>query len=918
MLSKSSRRLNSIQAQLNLGIGLILVLGFIIAIIGYVSLSRLQTGIQVTLEEASRIRELSLKIESEFLLARQDEASFLTGWRSMGTNAASVQYVSSNQNHLELARTYLGNLESLVQTAHAVPTQSMTDDILKLRPLLDKYNTAFRLTVGYIMQRSRVEGLPSAMAGVLGELEATVAPLPNPELIKLILRMQANERSYQSTGRREYVDNASLLVNEFTTVVKQSAPADLTVGNIPLAASALVEQAEVYQALFDELVALDAQIETNTTIFQQVTTDISQVTGRIDKQSEADLADARAQLQTAGRQSTLALGLTTALALGLGTLAAAFLARRIIRPLSHLTQAAQRMGQGDLSQPVTVAGGDELVTLAKAFNMMAGRLRQMLTGLEQQVADRTAELSQASASLSRRVNQLQASSEVSRAVTTVTDPEQLVPRVVELIQQRFDFYYVGLFLVDADNRYAVLQAGMGAGSAHEAGRTMKERGHRLQVGSQSMVGWVCANKQARIALDVGDEPVRFANPLLPDTHSEMALPLHVGERMLGALDVQSTQVAAFDENDVAVLQSMADQVAVTLENARLFQQTQTALKDLEATNRLLARQGWQEYLGEARATRRAEFRVQDPRQGGAGLPGQEAGLPSGLLTIPLELRGQSLGRLSLRREGDHPWSEEDIQMVRTVVLQTALAADNARLFEATQGALDESRALYQSSRQITAAGEMSEVLSAVLDNLARTGIHAAAVALFDAPTREQAQHIELVGAWDHTGTPRLAPGVRFAIADFPLFNRITSEGTLVSSDLLADPEVDDMARTVLGGLGLRAMAVTPLVARGQWIGVLFALVEQPHTFTPAEINFQRALADQAAVAIDSRRLFADVQRRAEREALVRQITTRIRAAGDIQGVLETTATELARSMGVSRAIVRLTMGDKDAFTEKEL
>jgi GAF domain-containing protein len=280
-----------------------------------------------------------------------------------------------------------------------------------------------------------------------------------------------------------------------------------------------------------------------------------------------------------------------------------------------------------------------------------------------------------------------------------------------------------------------------------------------------------------------------------------------------------------------------------------------------------------------------------------------------LLTIPLELRGQSLGRLSLRREGDRPWSEEDTQMVRTVVLQTALAADNARLFEATQGALDESRALYQSSRQITAAGEMSEVLSAVLDNLARTGIHAAAVALFDAPTREQAQHIELAGAWDHTGTPRLAPGVRFAIADFALFNRITSEGTLVSSDLLADPEVDDMARTVLGGLGLRAMAVTPLVARGQWIGVLFALVEQPHTFTPAEINFQRALADQAAVAIDSRRLFADVQRRAEREALVRQITTRIRAAGDIQGVLETTATELARSMGVSRAIVRLTMGD---------
>jgi len=120
---------------------------------------------------------------------------------------------------------------------------------------------------------------------------------------------------------------------------------------------------------------------------------------------------------------------------------------------------------------------------------------------------------------------------------------------------------------------------------------------------------------------------------------------------------------------------------------------------------------------------------------------------------------------------------------------------------------------------------------------------------------------------------------------------------------------------VLGGLGLRAMAVTPLMARGQWMGVLFALMETAHTFTPSELNFHRALADQTAIAIDSRRLLAETQHRAEREQLIRQITTRIRAAGDIQGVLETTATELARSMRVSRSIVRLTMGDSASGTE---
>jgi len=590
----------------------------------------------------------------------------------------------------------------------------------------------------------------------------------------------------------------------------------------------------------------------------------------------------------------------------LAGLVGAYLARRLAVPLVNLTGTATRIAGGEMGLQAAVGGTSEVASLATAFNSMTQQLRSFIGGLEQRVEERTAELSKASESLSYRVNQLQAGAEVSRAATTLTEPEQLVPRVVELIQQRFEFYYVGLFLVDADNRYAVLQYGTGTESAHEAGRVMKERGHRLEIGGESMVGWVCANKQARIALDVGQDAVRFANPLLPDTRSEMALPLRAGERVIGALDVQSAQMAAFDESDIAVLQGMADQVTVALENARLFQQTQAALKEIEATNRLLVREGWQGYL-EQKTTRRAEFLaasgpVQDPLQGKEA-PQTEP------LTIPLELRGQSLGRLTLRRESNRAWSEDETQLIQTIALQTVLAAENARLIEETQRTLGETRALYETSREITSAGEMSEVLAAVLNNLAHTGVHTAAVALFDAPTREQAKNIELAGTWDYTGTPRLAPGVHFEIASFPLFDRITSEKALVSQDLLSDPEIDDMAKAVLGGLGLRAMAVTPLVARGQWMGVLFALMETAHTFTPSELNFHRALADQAAVAIDSRRLLAETQQRAEREQLIRQITTRIRAAGDIQGVLETTANELARSMGVSRSIVRLTMGD---------
>ncbi len=738
----------------------------------------------------------------------------------------------------------------------------------------------------------------TSLADIQLDLEALKRPaLTTADQAAKIEAIQASESKVVEVMNRYDTEWVTTVSPEFTAVLRDLGRLDLQKDE----AAALTALHATYDGYVSAREAYLASVQAGAPDDQLGSTAVNLLTRtRSELERLIEVNNKFAQLSnqaavSAYQQAQINMGLAFAATLLLGLMVSYVITRSITQRVASLVEATSSLQRGNLAQSLIITGRDEIAKLGQAFNEMTIQLRDLIGSLEQRVTERTAELSQASESLRHRANQLQASAQVSRAATTLTDSEQLIPQVVELIQQRFDFYYAGLFLVDADNRYAVLQFGSG-----EAGRAMKERGHCLEVGGQSMVGWVCVNKQARIALDVGQDAVRFANPLLPDTHSEMALPLRTGERVIGVLDVQSAQVAAFDEGDVAVLQSMADQVTVALENARLFQQSRAALEELETTNRLLVREGWQGYLGPSQACRRAEF-----HEGIA--PGAES--PSEPLTVPLELRGQSLGRLTLRREGGRAWSSDEIEMIQAIALQTALSADNARLIEQTRQALDEARALYETSREITSAGGMSEVLSAVLDDLARTGIQAAAIALFDTPTREQAKYIELVGAWDYTGTPRLAPGVRFAIADFALFDRITNERTLVSADLVADPEIDEMARMVLGGLGLRGMAITPLAARGQWIGLLFALTEQPHTFTPAELNFHRALADQAAVAIDNRRLLAETQQRAQREALIRQITTRVRAASDIQGVLEATATELAQSMGVSRAIVRLTMGD---------
>ena len=177
---------------------------------------------------------------------------------------------------------------------------------------------------------------------------------------------------------------------------------------------------------------------------------------------------------------------------------------------------------------------------------------------------------EALAGASRRATLLNAAAQVSRNISSILDPNELLSRTVDIICDEYGFYYAGIFLIETladDKRWAVLKAGRG-----KAGRIMIENNHKLEVGGRSMIGACTALNEARIALDVGKEAVWFNNPFLPDTRSEMALPLAIGGEVIGALTVQSTAEAAFSAEDVSSLQAMADQLAVAIKNARLHQQ----------------------------------------------------------------------------------------------------------------------------------------------------------------------------------------------------------------------------------------------------------------------------------------------------------------------------------------------------------
>jgi GAF domain-containing protein len=369
--------------------------------------------------------------------------------------------------------------------------------------------------------------------------------------------------------------------------------------------------------------------------------------------------------------------------------------------------------------------------------------------------DRARELEDANRLLAQRPKTLVTAAEVGRAVTSILEADTLARQVVELIYERFGLYYVGLFLLDETGRYAVLGAGTG-----QAGRIMKEQGYKLEVGGASMVGAACAprpadlagqrpadlagQRQARLAVDVtsasaamlGAELVRFDNVLLPDTRSELALPLRVGDRVLGALDVQSTQPAAFSEEDIAALQLVADQVAVGLENARLFAQTRSSLDELTRLYRAMTGEAWQQFVQARPDLRRYQVGAAEvpeetwatlfAQARGQGQPvsvdytGEEEDGGQHALAVPVKLRGTPVGVLGFHRPmRAGGWRPEEIALAESVADRVALALENARLLEEAQRRVARERLVVEITGRVRASTEVDAILRTAIQELGR-------------------------------------------------------------------------------------------------------------------------------------------------------------------------------------------------------
>nr|MBP7691995.1 GAF domain-containing protein [Anaerolineales bacterium] len=568
-----------------------------------------------------------------------------------------------------------------------------------------------------------------------------------------------------------------------------------------------------------------------------------------------------------------------------------------------------------------VAGGDWVGYLAAFYanstSFPDGTLRR-LASLARQAAVQT-ENFRATALIERRAQQLVTAAEVSRAAISLTDTEELITQTVELIRERFGLYYVALFLVEPDERWAVLVYATG-----EAGRQLLEHGHRLEVGGNSMIGWATAQRAARVAQDVDEERVRFANPLLPETRAEMALPLVVGDRLVGALNVQSTQRKAFGDAEMTSLQTMVDQIAIAIRNAQALGELRLAVQALDyerfllqtllenAPDRIFFKDQHGRYI-RVSAALATQFGLRPDQVNGKNdfdfYPEARA---RQIIQEEQELMragAPQLGRLEREAWPDRPptWALTSKLILRNPYGRPVGTFGIARDVTELKLAQEEAQRRVQ---QLLAAADVSRTVGSLLDEgelirqsvdliRDRFGLYYVALFMLD----DSAHWAELryaAGGAPGAGALLLRTGHRLEAGGQSMVGwTVAHHRARIAADVaeetvrFANPFTPDT----------RSEMALPLLAGDAVLGALSVQSAQRHAFTQADIAVLQTLADQIAGALQNARLFRRVERQEFNASALAQITQAVAAHVEEAQVWESLAAELQGTFRADGVII---------------
>lgn len=513
-----------------------------------------------------------------------------------------------------------------------------------------------------------------------------------------------------------------------------------------------------------------------------------------------------------------------------------------------------------------------------------------------------------------RAAQLQTAAEVSQAAASYLDMDRILSESVYLLRDRFGFYHVSIFLVDEYQQHAIIQASTG-----EVGRKMLAQKRKFEVGGQSIVGTAAGTGKPRVALDVGEDAVYFSDPLLPDTRSEMALPLIARGRVIGALDVHSTQKGAFAQSDITILQTMANQLANAIEAARSFKESKKALDDVSKLHEKYLREEWTTFLREQKTA--TGYRLTDdnlfilpeedtwssekylstidqaieakhpvivpssfvskpdPAKNGkqqtANTPVSHNGETDpaqdnttafentvsediATLVAPLTLHGQVvIGAVDFEfTDEEREWDEDTLQIVEAVTNQAAQVIEAARLFEQTQAAREEAETLYQVSQALVAAETEYEMLEMVLEKtLSTLGLKQGGILFFEEDKKFGKLH-----ALFENGKP-VKPDLRFPIEGNPSYQKLIKTKKSVAIEDAANDPLLVSVRDINRQRNIASLLLVPLIINDEVVGAMGAdVLGQQRAFTDREINLTGAMADQLSIILQNRRLLEETRR----------------------------------------------------------
>jgi GAF domain-containing protein len=559
----------------------------------------------------------------------------------------------------------------------------------------------------------------------------------------------------------------------------------------------------------------------------------------------------------------------------------------------------------------------------------------------------------------QRSAQLSLIADRSQRVLSILDPEALLDDAAQAIQSCFGYYHVDIFLTDPPAEYAVFQAS----SQSEYAKRWREQGLRFRIGKEGLIGHVAAAGQAHLSNDVRQDPIYLPDPDLPETRSELAVPIKAGNRVLGVLDLNSDELNAFDRDDLFVTQSLADQLALGLENARLFESTKRHLEELTALHaidvaiastleldEMLERVHEQIgkvmdidafYIGlyddekdELHLPILADREKRWPHQilkvkQNSGLSGwvvrnreplwiadmekeretlpieaRTVGPPTrSLMILPLTVREKVVGVISAQSYRPHVFDEGHRRLFADIASRVAMAVESAQLYQETQRQIKELTLLFDSSAAVSSSLDSDRVLQTTAQQaIAAVGTEGCIISSWDPEQDTVATLLDY--APDLASWKPDAPGTVYPLADYPASRKVLSERRLLVVQT-SDPTADRAERTWMKRQGIKTLLMVPMIVGGKVIGLL-ELIEckEPRVFTSTELRLCQTLANQAAAALENARLFQETKSRV-REMSALAATVRAVTTLELDEVLDNVAENALAAVGAEISSVYL-------------